>query len=143
MSWIEDVGEQIRKLDLSKKNLRRFGLLVGFIMLVLAGWMFLKDRLLIFRYLLGSVGLLLILLGATSPSTLRGFYRVWMGFAFAIGWIVSRMLLLILFVFVISPIGFIVRLFKKPLLNIDFDEKMESYWVRKKEAKKINYEKMY
>jgi hypothetical protein len=143
MSWIEDVTEQIRKLDLSKKNLRRFGLLVGSVMLVLSGWMFLKDRLLVFRYLLGFAGLLLVLLGTTFPSALRGFYRVWMGAAFAVGWVVSRILLLILFVFVISPIGLIVRLFKKPLLTTDFDRKMDSYWVRKDSAKKINYEKMY
>jgi len=143
MSWIEDVGEQIRQLDLSKKSLRRFGLLVGSVMLVLSGWMFLKDRLMTLRYALGIVGFLLILLGTTFPSVLKHVYRIWMGFAFTVGWVVSRLLLLVLFVFVISPIGLIVRLFKKSLLSIGFDEKMDSYWVRKNGEKKINYEKMY
>lgn len=143
MSWISDVKEQIRKLDLSKKSLKKFGLLVGFVLLILSGWMFLKDRFFIFRLLLGSVGFIMIVLGFSFPRALKGFYRIWMGAAFAIGWVVSRILLLILFAFVITPIGLIMRLLKKPLLDIDFKEKEDSYWVRKSKDKILNYEKMY
>ena len=143
MSWISDVREEIYNLDLSKKSVRKFGLLVGVVLILIAAWMFLKHRFENTRLLLSAIGILLILLGVLIPSLLKGVYRFWMGIAFAIGWIVSRILLIILFYIIITPTGLLLRLFGKDLLDIKSKNKRESYWISKIIEKKPNYEKMY
>jgi len=142
MSWIRDIREGIQRLDLSSKNLRKFGLLVGFVFLLIVMWMLWKDRAVQIRPFLGGFGLLLIILGALVPRLLRPVYQVWMGFALAIGWVVSRVLLIFVFVVVMVPIGLVLKILGKRMLDIHPKEKRDSYWILR-EGKKVLYEKMY
>jgi len=100
MSWISDVKNEIQKLDLSPKSLRKFGLVVGFVFVLIMCWMIYKNYLGDVRYVIGGGGILLILFGVLFPSFLKHIYKFWMGVAFAIGWVVSRLLLTIIFVLV-------------------------------------------
>ena len=86
---------------------------------------------------------MLLSCGVFVPELLKEAYRVWMAAAFAIGWLVSRIILLILFYFVLTPVGFLARLFKKEFMDTDFRKKKESYWIPKSGDKKINYEKLF
>ena len=70
-------------------------------------------------------------------------YAVWMGIAFALGWVVSRAILILLFYFIITPIGMVARLFGKKFIDITFSHASESYWISRGNSKKINYEKMF
>jgi hypothetical protein len=136
MSWISDVRSEINQLDMSKKNLKKFAFLVGLVLLIMA--LALKLRI-----ILGIPGLLLIGLGFSFPAALKPVYKVWMGLSFAIGWIISRLILIILFFLVISPIGMIIRLMGIKPIDIDIKGKKDSYWIHKNQDKKANYEKMY
>ena len=44
MSWIKDVKEELKALDISKKSLRNFGLLVGGIFLLLGFWIYYSSQ---------------------------------------------------------------------------------------------------
>ena len=46
MSWIKDVKEEIKALEISKKSLRNFGLLVGGIFFLLGLWIYYRLRVL-------------------------------------------------------------------------------------------------
>ena len=59
-----------------------------------------------------------------------------MGIAFAIGWIVSRAILILLFYFVVTPIGIIARFFGKKFIDISFLRSSESVLGPKRELKK-------
>ena len=142
MSWISDVKDGVQGLDVTPRNLRKFGLVVGFVFAVLACWMLWKDRAPQLRLILGLVGLYLVLVGVLFPRFLKTVYRVWMGFALAVGWVVSRILLIVLFVVVMTPIGLIIRLFGKRLLEIDPKVQKDSYWIPRAK-KELNYEKMF
>jgi hypothetical protein len=141
MSWINDVREEIRNLDISKKSLRKFGISVGLVLSIVAIWMMYKDNIPSLRTYLGIIGVLLIIAGVTYPLALKHIYKLWMGLAFAMGWVVSRILLLILFYLFVVPIGLISRLVGKEFMDINMNKVKETYWVRKN--KKTNYEKMY
>lgn len=143
MSWISDVREEIQHLDLSKKSLKKSGLLVGFVLLLIAGWMLLKHRFHNTRLILGCIGLVLMVLGVLAPFYLKSIYKFWMGIAFALGWIVSRVLLLILFFIIITPIGLLMRIFGKDFLDIKSKRKRDSYWIPKEKEQTLNYKKMY
>ena len=143
MSWISDVREEIKNLDVNTKSLRKFGLSVGAVFCILALWMFLKNHFPLALSILGIVGVLLMVMALTIPKALKEIYKVWMGMAFAIGWVVSRIILAILFFLVVTPIGFIAQLFGKEFMDIRKNKRRNTYWIERNERKKINYEKMY
>ncbi|MDQ3812873.1 MAG: SxtJ family membrane protein [Armatimonadota bacterium] len=143
MSWISDVRYEIAHLDVSLKSLRSFSLTVGPIFLLIALWLRWKHHASTAFYVLATAGVLLIVIGAISPGALRGVYRAWMGLSFAIGWVVSRIIISILFLIVVTPLGLLARLVKKQFLDIAMRRQAETYWVPKDQTKKINYERLY
>jgi len=143
MSWISDVRNEVTGLDLSKSSLRKFGLLVGGILIALSLWFIFRDKWETVRLILLVIGSFLLLAGLFFPFVLKGLYKIWMGLAFAIGWVVSRILIAILFYLVVTPAGFVARLTGKKFLDVDMRKKKDSYWIPKSSEKKNNYEKMY
>jgi hypothetical protein len=141
MSWIKDVKEELNNLEISQKVLRNFGLLIGGIFLLLGFWIYYSSQSPVGIIFL-SIGLLLIIFGLLFPNLLLNVYKVWMGLAFALGWLVSRFLLIILFYVGITTIGFIARIFGQRFLDIKFRDNKESYWIKKSDSK-IDYSKMY
>lgn len=63
---------------------------------------------------------------------LKGIYRVWMGFAFVMGWFVSRIVLAIFFFLIITPVAMIARIVGKKFLHTEFKTGQSSYWIAKK-----------
>lgn len=143
MSLIKDVLEEIKKLDLSKKSLRKFGIVVGLVFLLLAGLTYIKGYPLAVLYVTSIAGGLLVITGVVSPQALKGIYRSWMAMAFCMGWVVSRILLIVLFYLIITPIGILTRLLGKKFMEVKINKDEVSYWARKDKEKKTDYEKMY
>ncbi len=143
MSWISDVRDEIHHLRFSRKELRKFGLLVGSVFVVLSGIGMYRGWSTGGTVILLLAGVLLLACGLFLPESLKQVYRTWMAVAFAIGWLVSRLILIILFYFVLTPVGFLARFFEKEFLDTNFRKKKESYWIAKSTDKKINYEKLF
>jgi VIT1/CCC1 family predicted Fe2+/Mn2+ transporter len=142
MSWISDVKQELNDLDTSRKNLRKFAFLIGSILLIIAVWIALR-KLSYLIFFLGVVGMLLIAMGLLYPTLLKKNYIRWMWIAFAMGWLVSRILLAAIFYFIITPIGLTLRLFGKDLLGNKMKDMQNSYWAKREKNKEVNYEKMY
>lgn len=142
MSWTSDVRDELKALDTSKKSLRNFGLTVGIIFILIAVWFFFRHKHPVLVYVLGALGALLALGGAAVPAGLLKVYRAWMGFAFAMGWVVSRVILSLMFFLIIFPIGLAARLMGKEFIDLDMRKKKDTYWIKKADTSKINYEKM-
>lgn len=143
MSWISEVRAEIKRLDVSRKNLKKFALTIGFVLLLITLWLTLKDLSLNVRNFLGAIGILFLLAGLIFPKSLTVIYKIWMTLALAVGWWISRFLLVLFFYIVITPVGFIARLSGKRFMDIDMRKKKDSYWVNKDRKKEINYQKMY
>lgn len=141
MSWISDVKYELNKLDNSKKKLRNFGVVVGFVTLLLTFWLFNYKIFTIYNIFFYSLGFSLVTFGLFSPKKLSLLYKIWMGIAFALGWIVSRFLLTIIFFIILTPIAIIAKIFNKQFLMLKFDKQKETYW--RKKVNKINYQKMF
>ena len=88
---------------------------------------------------------LFLLLGVLIQRSLRAVYKIWMSFALVMGWFMSRLILSVLFYFVVTPIGLCMRLFGKDLLNQRFDKDAETYWIKKdkEEFDRSRYEKLF
>ena len=95
----------------STKQLREFGLVVGFFFPLIIG--------LILPFIFGHpfrswtliIGLPLILLGIFAPNKLRYIYRKWLSIGNFLGFINSHLILGMIFIIVMQPISLIMKLF--------------------------------
>lgn len=95
----------------TKKELREFGLLIGLIFPILIGW--------ILPFLIGHdfrkwtllISIPFLILGIFKPKLLLYPYRAWMKLGLSLGWINSHIILGIVYVFVLIPIAFFMKIF--------------------------------
>jgi saxitoxin biosynthesis operon SxtJ-like protein len=143
MSWTEDVRAGLARLDTSPRALRKAALGVGGVLLALAGWLLFRQRAPGVRLGLGAAGALLVLAGALVPARLRAAYLGWMTVALAIGWVMSRVVLTLVFAVVLVPLGLLARLTGKRFLALRPDPGASTYWVRRERGGGGRYERMY
>lgn len=135
--------DEIKEIKESKKDLRKFGLTIGIAFLLLAVLLFITKKN-SFPYF-GTIGVLLIIIGLAVPGILKPFNKIWMSLSIILGWIMTRVILTILFYFAITPIGLLVKLFRKDFLDLKIDKSKNSYW-QKREKKKfdpVDYERQF
>ena len=132
-----------RKGKSEKARLREFGITLGCAFGVLGGLLLWRDKAHYIYFFAASA--VFFLLGLAVPSALRPVQKVWMKFSLALGWVMTRVILTVLFFAVFTPIGAISRLFGKRFLCLATGESCDTYWEYKKprELKKSDYEKQY
>jgi len=135
--------EDIKNIKSTKSDFRKFGITVGVFLMVVAGFLFWRDKG-SFEIILIS-GFLLCVLGIAIPAVLKPFYWAWMILATILGWIMTRVILSLLFYVVITPIGVFARLFGNQFLELKWDRSKDSYWnVRTtKQQSSENYESQF
>ena len=134
--------EEIKNIQFAKKDLISFGLIIGIILSLLGALLFYK-RIDLFIYFVG-VGLIFVSLSLIAPKILKPVYIVWMIFAVIIGWVMTRLILSILFYTVITGIAILTRIIGKDFLNLKINNK-ESYWNNRDSDYELNqdYEKQF
>jgi len=135
--------EEIKHIKESERDLRKFGYTVGTVLLIITIFLFFKGRD-SYRYF-GTISILLIVCAIIFPIILRTLNKLWMIISILLGWLMTRVILLILFYLVLTPISLLTKIFKKDFLDLKFDDSGNSYWV-KREKKILNtsdYEKQF
>ena len=137
------IAEEIRNIKETKRDLRKFGLTVGVGLLIFAGFLFWKEKESFFYF--GIIGLFLVLTGLIIPAVLKPLNKVWMTLAILMGWVMTRVILTILYYLVLTPIRILAMLFGKFFLDLNIDKSAKSYWeIRKKsELKPLDYERQF
>ena len=135
--------EEIKKLKTGERELRKFGWLVGGVLVALAILMWLRHKT-YFPYFLAP-GVLLIVFGFLFPKILKHVYIAWMSAAIVIGFVVSNVILTVFFFLVITPIGLITRLLGKDFLALKIDREASTYWIPREGATKTpaEYERQF
>ena len=95
---------------ISKKQLREFGFLIGFGFPILIGWLLPSLLGHEFRAWTLWIGVLGLTLGLTSPRLLYYPYKGWILLGNALGWVNSHIILGLIFIIVLQPIAYIMRL---------------------------------
>ena len=125
----------------SKKQLREFGLLIGFLFPLLIGLLLPIAFDHEIRIWTIFVGLPLIILGIFSPMYLQYFYKKWISFGNYLAFINSHIILGIVFIVVLVPISFIMKLLKYDPLKMK-KESLKTYREVRKYSK-IDPEKIF
>jgi hypothetical protein len=80
------------------------------------------------------ISFIFLALGLINSKILTPLNRLWFKFGLLLGKFISPIIMGIIFFIVVTPIGIIMRLFKKDLLNLKFNKK-KTYWIDKKGPK--------
>ena len=135
--------DEIKHIKTDKKDLRSFGVTIGIILLLVAGFLFYREKesFQIFFYIAGAF----IGFGLIIPIILKPIYIVWMTFAGILGWFMTRVILSLLFYVIITPIGLVLRIFGKDFLELKKQAVQGSYWNQRDSnlEKNQNYEKQF
>ena len=129
------------KNTISKKTLRDFGLLVGLTFPILLGFIIPLLTGHDIRIWTIFFSLPLIFLALASPKMLYYPYKYWMKIGFILGYINSRIILGAVFIFILQPIAFIMKLFKYDPLRLR-KSKLSTYREMSNQ-KKINLKKIF
>jgi len=124
--------EEIKNIKSDKKELRKFGITVGLVLVIIAALLFYYTKP-SYPYF-GVIGFLLILFGLIYPVVLKPLHKGWMSLAVVLGFIMTRVILSLLFYLVFMPMRFIAQLFGKRFIDLRFKTESVSYW-NKREVK--------
>ena len=112
------------------KVFRKFGITIGTVLVLLGIILSIKAG----NYLLflSLAGLVLMLVSLMFSKLLRPLYIIWMSIAAVLGFIMSRIILSLIYYLVFAPVGIILRILKKDLLDRKIEPDKESYWNMRK-----------
>jgi hypothetical protein len=120
---------EIKSIKATTKEARKFGLTIGIFLLVIAGLLFWKQRPSFSSF--AYAGAAFALLGLLVPILLKPVYKVWMSFAVVMGFVMTRVILTVLFFGLFTPVSLVAKLLGKDLLDERWDKKAETYWVKR------------
>ena len=107
---------------------RSFGIVFFIVFLIIALYPLLNNENI--RYWSLIISLIFLVLGLINSKILTPFNKLWFKFGIILGKIISPIVMGIIFFLVVTPIGFIMRVLGKDLLNLKYS-KDKSYWIEK------------
>jgi len=111
---------------------RSFGIVFFIVFLLISIYPLLNDDHLRIWSLIISI--VFLILGLLNSKILFPLNKIWFKFGILLGKIISPLIMGLIFFVVVTPIGLLMRLFNKDLINLKFN-KSKSYWIEKKEPK--------
>ncbi|VAX27586.1 hypothetical protein MNBD_NITROSPIRAE02-1288 [hydrothermal vent metagenome] len=87
-----------------------------------------------------------IAFGLFLPNLLKPLQKAWMTLAVLMGWVMTRLILFVLFFLIVTPIGLLAWLLNRDLLRLKIDRNScNSYWMskRREEVKRSDYERQF
>ena len=136
--------EEIRNIKSEKSDLKKFGLLMGTILFLGSLYLLWKQQQ---TYAVGGFILagVFTVLAFVGPVVLKPLQRAWMAMAVVMGFVMSRIIVAVIFYGMVTPIGLVGRLAGKKFLELKMDKAAVSYWIGRKQTKteKSDYERQF
>jgi hypothetical protein len=133
----------MKHINATPKEVRKFGITFSILAIGLAAFSLYKGNALWMVLLGGS--LFFFLTGIWAYPLLKPIYVGWMTFAFALGWVNTRLILGIVFYLIFTPAGLVMRLLGKDPLGLRLERQTSTYWIKRKPQTpdKKRYEKLF
>jgi len=119
----------------TKHNLssnRSFGLVFFIVFILIAFYPLLNDDNIRLWSLI--ISLIFLILGLLNSKFLMPLNKLWFKFGMLLGKFVSPFVMGLIFFLVVTPIGILMRMLGKDLLNLKFNKK-KTYWIEKSSEK--------
>ena len=120
--------------DLKIGSNRSFGIVFFVVFFLISLYPLLNKESLNFWFLIISI--FFLVLGLLNSKILNPLNLVWFKFGILLGRFISPLIMGFIFFLVVTPIGILMRMLKKDLLNLKFNNK-ETYWIKKNGPKSL------
>ena len=117
------------KSNIKISSNRNFGLVFFFIFLVVSIWPLTHNE--SPRIWSAIISLAFLILVLTRSKLLTPLNRLWAKFGIILGSIIAPIVMGVVFFLVVTPIGLVMKIIGKDLLNLKYDKKKETYWVKR------------
>ena len=126
-----------------KREWRKFGIALAVLLFIISTVQYFKQIELYSYFLVASV--LFLLSALALPILIKPVFIVFSYIGFGMGWVMTRIILFILFYLFITPISILARKFGNRFLDLRFDRSKESYWlpVKDNSNNRENFEKQF
>ena len=114
--------------DIKISSNRSFGIVFSIVFLLIALYPLIHSEEIRFWSII--ISLIFLVLGLLKSKILAPLNKLWFKFGIFLGKIISPLIMGIIFFLVVTPIGILMRLLGKDLLNLKYN-KNKSYWIDK------------
>jgi hypothetical protein len=137
------LAEEIRDIKSGRSELRTFGITLGIAFGLLSGLIYWRGKVSPLPFFIISA--LFFFFGLVLPGLLKPIQKAWMTLSVILGWVMTRVILIVAFYLMVTPIGLLARLFGKDFLSRKYDRDATTYWISKKDTPfdKKNYENQF
>ena len=115
--------------DIKISSNRSFGIVFFIVFLIIAIYPLINNANLRIWSLV--ISLIFLILGLINSKFLTPLNKLWFKFGLLLGKLISPIIMGIIFFFVVTPIGLIMKIFGKDILNLKKNN-AKSYWIEKK-----------
>ena len=133
--------KEILSVKSGPKELRKFGITMGVCFFIVSLILLWRHReFFIYAF---AVSVLFALGAIMAPAVLKPIQKVWMALALVMGWVMTRVLLAVVFYLVLTPIGIMMSLSGKDPLSLKPKQVRGSVWTDHARRAKESYEKQF
>jgi hypothetical protein len=131
-TWGSVITDELRAVKSGRGELRKFGITMAVGLAAIGGLFLWRDKgePMVFFVLAG----LFLFFGLVLPVALRPVQRGWMAFAIVLGWVMTRVILVVLFFVGVTPVALIARIVGKRFLSLGFEPERASYWEHREKS---------
>ena len=118
--------------DVKISSNRSFGIVFFVVFLLIALYPLLNNGSIRIWSLI--ISLIFFILGLINSNILSPLNKIWFKFGILLGKIISPLVMGCIYFSVVTPIGILMKILKKDLLNLRYNNE-KSYWIEKNEIK--------
>ena len=113
---------------------RNFGLVFAIFFIILSSYFYINFKLILTTKIFLILSIIFFCLGWLNSKILYPLNFIWTKFGILLGRMMSPIIMGLIFFFIVTPIGIFMRLLKKDILNLKFNNK-KTYWIKKEDLK--------
>lgn len=135
--------EEIKDIKGDKSDWKKFGITMGIILAIIGLFLlWKKNNYFEYSFFLAAA---FIIPGLILPSVLKPVYKAWMALSVVMGFIMTRVIMFIIFYLIVTPIGLIASITGKKFLDMKIDKGAKSYWIVREKTQKLksDYERQF
>ena len=76
-----------------------------------------------------TISFIFLILGLVNSKLLTPLNKLWLKLGIILGSIIAPIVMGVVFFLVVTPIGFVMRILGKDLINKKYDKKIKTYWI--------------
>ena len=118
--------------DIKISSNRNFGIVFFIVFLIIALYPLIFNENIRLWSLI--ISLFFLILGLINSKILTPLNKIWFKFGIYLGKLISPIIMGIIFFFVVTPTGYVMRFLRKDILNLKYNNN-KSYWIEKNNLK--------